>query len=456
MPTPLFEGMPLEILFRIALGTIDCHTALVSLPLVSKQAYIASIANLYTKVSENALATLAQPSSASQQIMRCRHPAYYVEHIDISADIANETFLSYFVDAFNNVSRYAKKKTSFTFGAFYLFDLNPVSTTTKLEYSHFESVSLCCSRPPVFGVDLFSALMTSFSSERLKHLILDFHMVSVPVNFPTAVKALLHIQPCCSTLQTLHLTYDALHQGSSASVQDLFNLTSFLFPHLEDFYVSDCHGDLDISNFLVRHPKIKRLGYIPGCTVDVSSFLKDRHVVPELESLSGCGFVITTIVAYAARPLTSITITDWSPDAINVMRLREGLARTPTLREFSLLLDDWFTAQHLRQFQSVFNNLRLFECNLLINTISPDEMAIYSFYQVCTDISPSLSLLTVHTFCLKTDLLLNLHRHAIETAWTGRSLSTALHITVLCRRAKDVLVQVYLPASSALGMHTNT
>ncbi|KAJ3858847.1 hypothetical protein EV359DRAFT_87128 [Lentinula novae-zelandiae] len=207
MATLSFQAMPLEILLRIALGTIDCHKALVSLPLVSKRTYIALIGNLYNSVNEKALATLVQPSSASQEIIGGQHPAYYVEHIDIS----NDTFLTYFLDAFNNISRYANRKMTFTFWPFYLFDLNPVSTAAKLEYNEFESVSLQCSRPPVFGDDLFSALMTALTSERLKHLMLDFHMVSVAVNFSAAVKALTHVQLCSSSLKTLHLTFDALH-----------------------------------------------------------------------------------------------------------------------------------------------------------------------------------------------------------------------------------------------------
>ncbi|KAJ3846623.1 hypothetical protein EV368DRAFT_88731 [Lentinula lateritia] len=310
MATPSFQAMPLEILFRIALGTVDCHNARVSLPLVSKQMYIASIGNLYNKVNENALAILAQPSSACQEIVGGRHLAYYVEHIDISDNISNDTFLTYFLDAFNNISRYAKKKSTFTFHPFYLFDLNPVSPTARLAYNQFESVSLRCSRPPVFGSELFSALMNVLTSERLKHLMLDFYMVSVAVKFSAAVKALTRVQLCSSSLKTLHLTFDALHQGSSSSIKTLFNSPSFIFPLLEDLHVSGYHGDLDISTFLDRHPNIMKLSYVPGWRVDLSSFLKDPRVLPQLKYLCGCGFVIMAVASHPSRPLVSVGITD--------------------------------------------------------------------------------------------------------------------------------------------------
>ncbi|KAJ3877934.1 hypothetical protein F5051DRAFT_428587 [Lentinula edodes] len=371
MATPSFQAMPLEILHRIALGTMDCHKAVVSLPLVSRRTYIASIANVYNKVNENALATLAQPSSASQEIVGGRHPAYYVEHIDISDNISNDFFLTYFLDAFNNISRYANKKSTFTFRPFYLFDLNPVSTTAKLAYNQFESVSLQCSRPPVFGDDLFSALMTALTSERLKHLTLDFHMVSVAVNFSAAVNALTRVQLCSSSLKTLHLTFDALHQGSSSSIKTLFNSPSFIFPLLEDLHVSDYHGDIDISTFLVRHPNINKLSYIPGWRVDLSSFLSDPQVEPQLECLSGCGFVIMAVASHRSRRLVSIGITDWNPNPGNISTLIEGLLQMPTCREFTLLLDDWFMIPELSRFQFIFKELRLFECNLLSNTIIP-------------------------------------------------------------------------------------
>ncbi|KAJ3885230.1 hypothetical protein GG344DRAFT_82963 [Lentinula edodes] len=456
MATPSFQAMPLEILLRIALGTIDCHKALVSLPLVSKRTYIASIGNLYNSVNEKALATLAQPSSASQEIIGGRHPAYYVEHIDISDNMSNDTFLTYFLDAFNNISRYANKKTTFTFRPFYLFDLNPVSTAAKLEYNEFESVSLQCSRPPVFGDDLFSALMTALTSERLKHLMLDFHMVSVAVNFSAAVKALTRVQLCSSSLKTLHLTFDALHQGSSSSMKALFNSPSFIFPLLEDLHVSDYHGDLDISSFLVRHPIIKRLSYVPGWRVDLSSFLSDPHVLPQLECLSGCGFVIMAVASHPSRPLVSIGITDWNPNPGNISTLIEGLSQIPTCRDFSLLLDDWVMIPELRQFQFVFKELRLFECNLLSNAIIPVKTVIESFYDVCTNISPCLSLLIVHTFCPKTVLLERLHRHAIDIAWRGRSMTTVLHIKILCGRAQQVLLELDIPVSSTRTASPNT
>ncbi|KAJ3879106.1 hypothetical protein F5051DRAFT_439032 [Lentinula edodes] len=397
MATPSFQAMPLEILFRIALGTVDCHNALVSLPLVSKQMYIASIGNLYNKVNENALAILAQPSSACQEIVGGRHLAYYVEHIDISDKISNDTFLTYFLDAFNNISRYAKKKSTFTFRPFYLFDLNPVSPTARLAYNQFESVSLRCSRPPVFGNELFSALM-----------------------------------------------------GSSSSIKTLFDSPSFIFPLLEDLHVSDYHGDLDISTFLDRHPNITKLSYVPGWRVDLSSFLKDPRVLPQLKYLCGCGFVIMAVASHPSRPLVSVGITDWNPNPGNISTLIEGLLQIPTCREFTLLLDDWFMIPELRRFQSVFKELRLFECNLLTNTTIPVKTVIDSFYDVCTDISPCLSFLIVHTFCPKSDLLERLHRDAIDIAWTGRLMTTALHVTILCGRAGDVLLQLDIPVSSAL------
>ncbi|KAJ4487406.1 hypothetical protein C8J55DRAFT_558468 [Lentinula edodes] len=446
MATPSFQAMPLEILFRIALGTVDCHNALVSLPLVSKQMYIASIGNLYNKVNENALAILAQPSSACQEIVGGRHLAYYVEHIDISDKISNDTFLTYFLDAFNNISRYAKKKSTFTFRPFYLFDLNPVSPTARLAYNQFESVSLRCSRPPVFGNELFSALMNVLTSERLKHLMLDFYMVSIAA----AVKALTRVQQCSSSLKTLHLTFDALHQGSSSSIKTLFDSPSFIFPLLEDLHVSDYHGDLDISTFLDRHPNITKLSYVPGWRVDLSSFLKDPRVLPQLKYLCGCGFVIMAVASHPSRPLVSVGITDWNPNPGNISTLIEGLLQIPTCREFTLLLDDWFMIPELRRFQSVFKELRLFECNLLTNTTIPVKTVIDSFYDVCTDISPCLSFLIVHTFCPKSDLLERLHRDAIDIAWTGRLMTTALHITILCGRAGDVLLQLDIPVSSAL------
>ncbi|KAJ3888185.1 hypothetical protein GG344DRAFT_80009 [Lentinula edodes] len=422
-------AMPLEILLCMALGTIDCHKALVSLPLVSKRTYITSIGNLYNSVNEKALATLAQPSSASQEIIGGWHPAYYVEHINISDNISNDTFLTYFLDVFNNISRYANRKRTFTFHPFYLFDLNPVSTAAKLEYNEFESVSLQCSRPPVFGDDLFSALMTALTSERLKHLMLDFHMVSVAVNFSAAVKALMRVQLCSSSLQTLHLTFDALHQGSSSSIKALFNPPSFIFPLLEDLHVSDYHGDLDISPFLVRHPIIKKLSYIPGWRVDLSSFLSDPHVLPQLECLSGCGFVIMAVASHPSWPLVSIGITDWNPNPGNISALNEGLLQMPTCREFSLLLDDWIMIPELRQFQFVFEELHLFECNLLSNAVIPVKTVIESFY----------------------DFYWNVY-----IAWRGHSITTVLHIKILCSRAQQVLLELDFPVSSTRTASPNT
>ncbi|KAJ3874164.1 hypothetical protein F5051DRAFT_443573 [Lentinula edodes] len=444
MATTSFQGMPPEILSRIAFYTVDCATTVVALPLVCKQAYIASIPNLYAKVTERALPTLAKPSSECQELMGCRHPAYYVEHVRIAPDISNDTFLTYFVDAFNNVSRYAKNKKSFTFQPFYLSDLRPVPRMANFESNGFEAVSLRCSTPPNLPVDLFSSLMTALCSRTLRNLTLDFHMVCVPVIFPVAANALNNVQLRCPSLRTLHIVFDALRQGPMTAMNALFHSTSFVFPHLEDFHLFDIDGDLDIAAFLLRHPKIKKLGYVPGWTVDLSSFLKDPRLVPLLECFSGCGHVVPVVASYPFRPLTTVIITDWKPETSKLGHLIDGLLQIPSLRDLRFLQIDCFTIDELRMFESVFHTLELFECNLIANSSTPDKTIINSFYDFSTHISPSLSRLIVHTFYPKSYSLQNIHRDAIDRAWSGRTLTTALHISVVSDRDKQSLLECHL------------
>ncbi|KAJ3870703.1 hypothetical protein F5051DRAFT_447279 [Lentinula edodes] len=446
MATTSFQRMPPEILSHIAFYTVDCATTVLALPLVCKQAYIASIPNLYAKVTERALPTLAKPSSECQEIMGCRHPASYVEHVHIAPDITNDTFFTYFVDAFNNVSRYAKNKKSFTFLPFYLFDHRPLPRIANLEGNGFQAVSLRCSTPPILAIDLFSSLMTVLCTPTLTNLILDFHLVSVPVIFPVAAKGLNNVQLRCPSLRSLHIVFDALRQGPMTPMKTLFDSTSFVFPHLEDFDLFDIDGDLDIAAFLLRHPKIKKLAYVPGWTVDLSSFLKDPQVVPLLECFSGCGHVVPIVASYPFRPLTTVIITDWKPEASKLALLIDGLLHIPSLRELCLLQIDCFTIDELRMFESVFHTLALFECNLIANSRTPDKTIINSFYDFCTNISPCLTRLIVHTFYPNSSSLQNVHHDAIDRAWSGRTLSTALHISVVSDRDKQAVLECHLPS----------